>query len=150
MHGYKTYCLALPRHKVTFYFVQVYNDTLIPVHKLRTCQDKSHGNNGNFRTSSGHGTTHVVLHAVLATPARSTCIATQRLLPETATLPRLSHCADQCGCLYEFGHVRQSFVCTITCGEWVKLEGKLLLVISAQEFSLLIYLLTYSMEQSPS
>jgi len=52
---------------------------------------------------------------------RPSRIASQRLVPEIATLPVLSHCADQCACCYVSGHVRLSFVRAMTCGEWVKL-----------------------------
>jgi hypothetical protein len=55
------------------------------------------------------------------TTTRPTCIASQRLVPEIATLPVLSHCADQCACSYMLGNVRLSLIRVMTCGEWVKL-----------------------------
>jgi len=52
---------------------------------------------------------------------RPTCIASQRLVPEIATLPVLSHSTDQSDCSYVFGYVCLSFVRCVICGEWVKL-----------------------------
>jgi len=49
-----------------------------------------------------------------------TCIASQRLVSEIATLSGLSHCAYQFACSNVFVHVRLSFVRAMACGKWVK------------------------------